>query len=536
MSKYPPQFGYDSRFTQKIANNFPDWHVIRTDQTSTGFKFLNAYGMGLGDIEHDINTNRRNFYLSTADTLVRWDAYRMQVPQGMEFGRNSSRNLLLNSHLQFTGMAVKNQPREWEISSGTRYTTKSFKGTSMRFSPEPGETAYMYQDIEQEWEDGDTLTASVYANDTGSYSESEFGAPYLSLQLSAYTYEGGVATQTTLESLSDISGWERYSVTLPITNDAYMVRFAIRVVYPDSGGSGESEIADHISFFTYGALGEPPNLLDTLGAFSYGVFTDGATLPATYTIVSAPQLEYGNTPTEWKPSPSDTIGHSLRMVADYGEGVSPRWLELIEVSDPWDILEDCLPTRVETSLEITGDVVFYNSGPVFYEWSNEFWSTAFRVTGDVVQLYNTDINNEVLTSWSIYDRYIDNVSSTTGEFGIPDDVTRTLEALTVFRKNLYVVCKEVYEEETKRVLKVLEWAGIDDRLQVITDVDMGFTSGDVQTVGFIEGHMDRLGLTFSDDAEATAQLYYDYFYHDMNMRQIITRQEYADATVKLIEV
>ncbi len=537
MANYPRQEAYESRFTQKVANNFPHWHIIRTSDSSTGFKILNSYGVTLGEMSHDIQINRRNFYLSTADTLVRWEAYRVTIPQTLEYATNSTRNLLNNAHFQFVGMAIRNQPREWEVENVVRYTTRSYKGSSVLLDPEPGEDSYLYQEVDGEFEPGQSLTASIYANDTGNYSGFEYGAPYLALQLSVYTYDGGIATQTTVRELNDVTDWERHEVTLPVTHSGYKARFRAEVVYPDTGETAQSLIRDYVSFFSYGALTEPPDILDTLGAFSYGVFQDGSTLPVTTTWLSAPQLEFGATATEWKPSPLDSLGHSMRVAVDFSTGDYAS-IELTQTHTMFDLFEDAVPTRAEVLTGQTGDMILNEAGPTFYEWSDEIWETAFRITGDYVQLYNTDINSddEVITSWSIYDRYILNKVDLDEEYGIFDDVTRTLEALTVYRRRIYLVCKETYNSITKRILKVLDWGGLSDRLQVIHDIDLEYTGDTVDTVGFMDGRIDQLGMELSDGTKLTSQLYYDIFYHDMSNGQVIMRQSYSDGSIRLIEV
>lgn len=534
MATYRRQYGFRSHYTQKLANHLPDWHIIRTDESSTGQYFLNAWAMGLGDMADDLDKNRRELYLGTSSTLCRYEAYRAELPQQLTIEPATSRNLLDNASIKFQKAVSKEQPALWNVVNTYLNEDYGLYGNSFLFTPEPDEESFVYQDIPLDVPVGEPLTFSAYVKDTGSYSGAEFDVPYAQIQLVGWNDTGGTQTATSVVELNNASNWVRLSATLTPDRELYKIRVLGRVVYDDPGGLGSSLIPDHVSFFTWGSLGEPPyndGYADPLGVATFGFYTDGEDLPSTYTLMTSPQLEWGATVTNWNRGRMDIFDAPFRVVIEYPSGPP---MELDYLNNQWDLFEDCVPTRVTTLDGVTGDVLSAQSGPTYYEFDGSYWETKYRVTGEYIALYNADLPRETFKTYEILDAWpADSVEEQ--EYGNVSGLSRTIETVTHWRRRLYIIAKETLAGVTRRVLKVTRSQGINDRLETIRDFDLQYASGTVTSVGFIDGRMDRLALTFADGTQKTVQMYYDYFYWHQDLRQIVVRHPYTGGTLTFIE-
>ena len=534
MATYPRQHGFRSYYTQRLANHFPDWHIIRTDEDSTGQYLLNAYGMSIGDAADIIDKTRRELYLGTATTLTRYDAYRAELPQQLTIEPMTSRNMLDNAGVTFQKAASKEQPALWNVVNTYLNEDYGLYGNSFLFTPQPEEESFVYQDVPIQVPAGESLTLSAYVKDTGQYSGAEFDVPYVQLQLIGWNDTGGTETATGIVELNNASDWVRATATLTSQRPLFKVRALARVTYADPGGMSTSLIPDHISFFTWGSLGEPAygdGYADPLGVSTFGFYTDGEDLPTTYTLLTSPQLEWGTEASTWRPGRLEQMDSPFRVVIQYS-GAPPR--DLDHVSSEWDLFEDAIPTRVATLDGVTGNIIASQSGPTYYEFDGRYWETKFRITGDQIALYNVDLPRETFQQYDILDRWPAE-QELDQEFGDIEGMTRTLEAVTHWRHRLYVIAKETLSGVTRRVLKVVNARGISNRLETIKDIDIQYSTGDVSGIGFIDGRMDRLALTFDDDTQKTVQMYYDYYFWAEHIRQIVTRHPYTGGTLTFIE-
>lgn len=71
---------YYTYLTQRIANNFPSWMAIRTDSTSVGQQFLDAFGIQMVDVTRAFNSGLRGLFLDNADINVADVLQMVQLP------------------------------------------------------------------------------------------------------------------------------------------------------------------------------------------------------------------------------------------------------------------------------------------------------------------------------------------------------------------------------------------------------------------------------------------------------------------------
>jgi len=484
MVRFLPQVGFDSEYTQLLANAFPPWHRIRYDATSTGQDVLNAFALGMSEVQQYLKYTRRNLFLKTADTLVRTHAYRCEVPQKIKTKARRSENYLRNATLRDQGQAFWNQPLEWQVTSGEFYSVDGYAGHgSVKLSPE----GVMYQVVSGEsFRSGQNYTASVFVKSSG---ETEPLRGTIKLVATGWGWE---QEDDFTFKLGTTGEWVQQFITMEPTGEIRSLRFEVR--------------------------SQPTGELDVL--------------------FSAPTLQEGSQIGGWQPG-NDYLAQNFRVSMVGATGEEQQRIELRQVQNEFDLFEDALPTRLVASPGITGETVSSNFAPPVWEANADFWECEFRVSGEYIERYSARLDRDVWNQYSILDRYMDNEVNT-GEYGYTtaeySGFTRTLEALCVWRRRIYLVCKESYGGSTYRVLKVLRWQGIDDNLETITDLRVGMDTGDVSSVEFVEGRVDQLALTMSDDTQWTMSMYYDVFLYDSDRRQLLVRHPYTGYTLTFVEI
>lgn len=507
MTRYPPQSGYDSHFTQKVVNNLPDWHVIRMDTGSVGHGFVNGTAIGLGELDTAYKADRRNAYLPSASTLIRWDAYRATIPASIEIPEDrSTSNLLYNSAFQEMGPSFRNTPLEWIAVSGEMYSLDSFRGgSSVLLQPANASVASIHQDVIVESKKSLSYTASVYlkipVTTTTVYSQYTLG-------LTLYHIDGSTLSSSTSLPRGTVGQWQRVTHTIAATGEAKRIRF-------DLTFDNDLGYTDHIR-------------------------------------ISAPQLEEGTSATEWKRGPTDeqdalihvemvgtpVTGELTIAPADPVAITSVPRIALRETTILLDSFEDAIPTRVVASAGDPGLALINDQSTTEYTWNRAVWRTRIRInSGTSIEKYFSAITGEVSNISTVLDRYIDNLSGTE-EFGyLTDEVgfSRTLEALTVYRDRIYIVAKETFNGATTRSLKVVKSVGLNNRLEVIGDVRIDDGTSTCTSIAFVDGHIETMRMERSDGV-FTLDLSFDNYFVSVFDRQVILRHAYSSYTPYLYEL
>jgi len=81
------------KVTQELANSFPDWSKIRTDEQSVGQGLLNVIGRNLETIETELFRGFSNTSLTTVNTQEIDLVYRFQLPETFEFSVDNATQL-----------------------------------------------------------------------------------------------------------------------------------------------------------------------------------------------------------------------------------------------------------------------------------------------------------------------------------------------------------------------------------------------------------------------------------------------------------
>lgn len=483
--RFKPQRGFESEYRQALANNFQPWNVIRSEPTATGQYLLNAMAMGVSEVNQFLKDARRNMYVSTADTLVRTHAYRCEVPQSIKFSDPEELNVLRNAGLSYLGQAWRNQPLEWQVVSGEYYESDAYAGGgSIQLSP----NGYFYQIVSgEDFRKGQTYTAGIWSKGDGS---GEAGNGQLTIAATGWGFTQSTSANIDLGTTGE---WVQTTVSLTVTGEPRTLKLRV-----DSTPTGDLDV-----------------------------------------LFSAPMMSEGDSLRSWTPGLDVINGVDFRVWMAGPTGESQQLIDLRPVQNDFQFFEDALPTRLETSPSVTGDVISDNYAPPEFEWTTDYWDCEFRVSGDYIERHSQRPPYDVWNQYSVLDRFMDNESNT-GEYGYLtgeyDGFTRTLEALCVWRRRIYLVAKESYGGNTYRVLKVLRWQGVANRLETITDLRVGMDTGDVSSVGFVDGRMDQMALIMSDSAEWTIQLYFDYYFYDPTHRQVLTRHPYTGFTLTFAEL
>ena len=506
MTVYRPQSGHETYWSQRVANNFPPWHVIRTDATATGHQLLHSWAQFLDEVSTELTYGRRNLYPSVADTLVGWEGYRTTLAQSVEAYRPSrSTNRLRNASLVVNGPAYREAPLWWHLDdNATFYDADAQEGHgSVLMAVPAGETGTMYQDLELALPAGETYVGSIYLKSPRTITDTT-GDYQLAVTV---THSNGTSDTSTADLQLGTEGtWVRQYASVVATGQVDRVNFQVQAVNNEA-------FTTHLRF-------------------------------------SAPQFEEGILPGLWGVNGLDTIDQPLRVTVtgpattatvapDTGDPVtttSVPGIELFYKEDYRDMFTDGIPTRAVYSVGDPGASIQHTTGPTLYEFDKSFWDTDFTVSGEYVLLYNRRVASELISSSHILDNYVNHEVEEMPYAHFPDEVSgfsRTLEALTVYRRRIWVLSKETISGTTKRVLKILRWQGIGNRLEVLGDCLVGMDTGSADALAFVEGRHDQMAFSTTDGQDHTITLYYDYFSYEPVRNQVVVRHPYTGSVIEM---
>ena len=74
-----------SRITQRMANEFPEWSRVRTDEQSLGYQLLNIFGNRIEDTDRQLVNIGKNHYISTVNLDEIDSIFQYQLPGNFEF-------------------------------------------------------------------------------------------------------------------------------------------------------------------------------------------------------------------------------------------------------------------------------------------------------------------------------------------------------------------------------------------------------------------------------------------------------------------
>ena len=138
-TRYDPQIGHWSYWTQAIGNAYPPWHAARRNPIGRTQTFLNAAGIGIEGVHREMLKLRRNAYLTTSDTFQPDRAYRLPVTRELhENAQDFERyNLLINPDFSLQGPAREQLPLAWSKRGGSRGSGCHSRNAPAAPSPSP---------------------------------------------------------------------------------------------------------------------------------------------------------------------------------------------------------------------------------------------------------------------------------------------------------------------------------------------------------------------------------------------------------------
>lgn len=525
-TRYDPQVGWWSYWTQIIGNELPPWHSGRHNKYSRTQRLFNVFAQPLEEFSRKLEEERRNRFISTADVFQPHGAHRIPVSVRLRSEKRDliRRNLLRNPEFSIPGLARYALPWAWTDriagSDGTvtSYYDNALEGTaSIRMYAQAGQICYLRQGVQRVFSTNDSVTASAWVLVPFPTTYSEDSDPaHLVLTL---MYEDGSSEMVKQALPHGTAGsWRRIQVTKDIAKRVHRADFMI--------------------------------VLDNDTDHDWEVFVDACQLEAS-PAATAFQLPPDSVPFWMEPqnqafhlqaigsASSRTVEHKTGQGVTYNEYIHRR---VFVTNDTFEWWYKAIPTRVgslsaESGLEAT---VKTRWGFTAEEETRARRNASFQIASDgsSIDWVVEETPIDVLFSYKLADHFAD--GGYQDEYMVPEDedssYTFVAEALTVHRDLLWIVGKETWNGTTKRILKICLPSGQPDVLadsdktnflEVIQDFDLGISSGSATAVAFVEGHDDKLVVTI-DGADYSAALWYDYAYWTQDMlTAALLRHSYA---------
>jgi hypothetical protein len=530
-TRFDPQAGWWSHWTQIIGNQFPPWHSARNKEFGQTQRFLNHAGQSMEEFERELQEFRRNSFIQSADTFQPDHAFRIYINRELRTseGDYASPNLLRNPDFSIPGLTRYNLPWAWTdrftATTGTvaHYTANSLTGTGcVKMTAASGEICYLKQAVASTVQSNDCITGSVWC-----------------LIPVDSTYTAGTARARLIVSVMYEDGSSEITdQDLPVATDGYWQRVAVTITC--SKRASQADIMVHLD--------------NSEGSRTWEVFLDAFQLEAAAST-SAWSMSFERFPhwineTSRAPIGVQSIGASaertIELVTNFGvtydEVPHTRIWPLVTVEEWW---VRAIPTRVDLvtpATEPTG-IIRTRWGFLADENTRRRFNTGFRIQNNQIQLYVEDTPVDVVFAYSVADHFMDGNDSKElyGIYGEEDAAfTVTFEALTVHREKLWVIIKEVYEGTTTRVLKILKPGQAPtvlgdstqtNFLETIQDFDVGDNTGTCNSVAFVDGDDTKLAVDISSTVKVL-NLYYDYgFFDSSHITNLLLRHEYTGETL-----
>lgn len=521
--------GFWAYSTQEIGNIFPRWHAARLNTGGNTQELINAWGIGFDKMKMQFGRFRRDLFIDTAELEqpdVFYHAGTVDIGDAPE--KDRFKNLLSNPAFSHRGLARRNTPIDW-----TTWRAKTtgivslvdepvFVGShSVKLHAAAGESCYLAQSVQTPIEKGYSLTASFWylvPIPEGVVEKDEHRAGIYMMVM--YTNGSADIVRKALDLGTD-GKWRRAAVTLDLTKEVFSITVAIQI---------ENDTANPIRIYA-GAAQLERSKVPTPWSESFRTIVPYQNEDS---IVGAPvdvYVDYGTT------EKTETIvpGHPVTYDARSGR-------TLLQVKDTFALWYDAIPTKATPTLVTdVPDAKTYDQFGWYSNPERERFNTRWRVTDNKIEQYNASIPAETICLWDIGELYLDeDFRVTVGIYSSDEDssFSRTIEAVMVFKELLWVLCKEVEDGVTTRVLKIVDpWSrwpvplAYDQELpclhlECLGDVDVGISTGSADYIGVLTEDPDKLLIRVSD-VYYTVALEFDRYVFDYQRARIITRSAFT---------
>jgi len=517
--------------TQEIGNRFPRWHAARLNTGGDTQMVINGWGVNYDQMLAEYARARRNVFIDTVEP-EQPSVFRHASPLNYSGVPEKQRvtNILLNSNFSVKALARRDIPMWW--SSGLVETSGTitmpteltfYSSHSVRMHCEIGERCYLRQSVQPPTPKGETLTASIWyiVPIPKGYADSDENR--MALSLSVMYVNGSMEIVKAPLSIGTGGNWQRVAASLLLTNEVFNVTLTVEII----NDNGAEPVAVYLG---------------------------------------AAQLERSDVVTPWEQSDALVVPHVNEEIVihspfdayiDEGEATiseevvsgqpvtvtGRKWRRLTYLDDYWQLWYDAMPTRATSTLQLSTPPATQRGQLGWYaNPEKERYSTSWRITGNQIEQYNASIPVETLCLFDIGEMHLDEDGRLM--VGIDAAVTRTLEAICVYKNKLWVLCLEVEGGVTRRVLKILNphsrWpiplahdqSLTDLHLECLGDVDVGYSTGAATYLGVVDANPDQfLMLVGGSDAPYLIDLEYDYFTVDRRRAEVIVRNDYSGTLV-----
>ncbi len=492
----PPTIGFHSASTQSIANNFPEWTKIRQNYTSTGWKFINAWGMALESVVDNVTKNIYNMHLATSDLLENTSVYTVELPDE-DILNKQYLNILYNSSFCIKDASRTKMPAGWTLGTGNDVET-IFTG----YAPAVGALVSnngllrISQDIYLD----NTYYNSLYAS---TYIKCATGTN-VKVIVSTESIDGTVLASTGIYTGTSPE-WTRLSIGLTTNSQLYSTTFSVEATC-----SGRVEI-------------------------------------------SSVQLQK-DILTEWSNNSNDVLPFTDaipigNIVAAIPKNTVSKRIPIFPVETEKDLIYASIPTRIESSIkpavelspyaiQLYGRRVSYQGEVVSTEWVNDDTQIIERSVSPTIFDYFGKYNIRELR----YHQFL--------EYGTTEDDSVTITPLaTAIRKDiLYVACKEVSNGTTIRTIKILIPKSPPNQktyLESIIDFDLNLflegtlgdnqiTNEEISTIGFSDVGANWLIINTTANRRFYYKLYFDYYYFNGTNNRFYFLEKYTNSRIAVI--
>lgn len=525
--RWDRQVGWWAWSTQAIGNTFPRWHMARLNPRGDTQQLINAWGMSFDRVSLSYLSFRKEIYLATADIYqpdVFWHGGMKNI--GSEI--KSRPNLLQNPSMSLSQIARRNRPVWWSTrKSGTTgevvlVEAPSFTGThSARMTVEPDQDAYLQQAVFRPFAAGTKITFSIWYMVPISVDEIAEDEQVACIYLSVMYASSKMEVVRTPLKLGTGGNWTLAKVEIDLDEEMHMAKAVVAV-----HGRLDHDIRVYVGAAQL-QTGMATPWTENDFPRHLGLNTGG-----TYAVDAYVHLDEETTQTETF-APGDPV-----------EWTSTKKRAIFPLPDFHTYWYEATPSRASASTELPSSV-----GKTTLGWystkEGENWSTSWTIQDNRIVQRNSSITNEIIGTFDIGEFWLDEDGSEGSGLLTEDEdpgFSRVLEALTVHKNLLWVVCKETEGGVTVRVLKTLRpWSrwplpeaynqSIPNmHLECIGDVRLPDATGTVDYLAFAEERPDTIVVRLDGEFQAI-DLEYDYGLHVTRERQVILRHEYEGKLV-----
>lgn len=495
----PPMEGYRSPSTQQILNNVPQWMKGRQNFDSNMWKLVNSWGMSMDNVIEQSYKNAADLNLITADTTYLSKLNYIDITSKELLENKTKKNLLFNSSFSIKDATRTNLPAGWELYGSAQDTEIDYRNSSVvpcAISSSSG-TIKVGQQILMNNALISSLTASMYVL-------SDSPSTNIKLFISVEKTDG-TSFVSTASIASRSAEWRRLVLPFTVNSQVYRINFTI------------------------------------LASCS------------TKVTVCAPQLEVEGI-SNWSSSYTDYLPYYpyvSKFNSVYAMSIerSSKKTPIHQIADQSEFINCAVPTRIVKTAAPTKSLSPYTS---------QAFGRKVDQLGEVVRTEFSVFNGQVVersispTSWDIFNRYSikDLRYYEDLAYGVKDEFNVTILPITAaIRKDLlFVACKETYNGNTYRTLKIVRprtTPNGEQYLEAFADynLDLNFdtvltsnqiTDEEIFSISFSDIDPSYMLVTTTANNKYYYKLSFDYYYFDSQKNRMYFIETYKDARIMVI--